>query len=156
MPVEDLPEWTTEMDVEILNVLSVFLVLTPAVIADNIDRSREAVARRLNALEAGGLVEKVDRGKYKITGKAVFMLWERVEVTEEGREEAAREDLIRAEEIQEELGMTEAEFQEAVMEEFGRLRGDRLGYWSDGELLEEAARNVGGEGEGGVKVWRYR
>lgn len=144
MPVEDLPEWTTEMDVEILNVLSVFLVLTPAVIADNIDRSREAVARRLNALEAGGLVEKVDRGKYKITGKAVFMLWESPGVSEEEREEAAREDALRREEIQEELGMTEAEFQEAVMEEFEKLREKRLRYWSDGELLEEAARNVEG------------
>ena len=138
MPVEDLPEWTTEMDIEILNVLSVFLVLTPAVIADNIDRSREAVSRRLNALEAGGLVEKVDRGKYKITGKAVFMLWEPSGVSEEDREEAARGDFVRGEEIQEEFGMTEA-----VMEEFETLRAERLRYWSDGELLEEAARNVG-------------
>lgn len=96
----------------------------------------------MNALEIGGLVEKVDRGKYKITGKAVFVLWERVEVYEEEREEAAREDALRREEIQEELGMTEAEFQDAVMEEFEKLREERLRYWSDGELLEEAARNL--------------
>lgn len=90
-------------------------------------RQRNAVARGLNALEADGLVEKVDRGKYKITGKAVFMLWEPTEVYEEDREEAAREDLLRRAEIREVLGMTEAEFQEAVMEEFGKPREERLG-----------------------------
>jgi len=92
--------------------------------------------------------EKVDRGNFTITGKAVFMLWESSGVSDEEREEAAREDFVRGEQIQEELGMTETEFHEAVMEEFGRLREGRLVYWSDGELLEEAARNVGAKVKG--------
>jgi DNA-binding transcriptional ArsR family regulator len=61
-------EWITEMDKEILRVLMLsHLTLTPAVIADNIDRSRAGVSHRLNALSAGGLVEKEGRGKYKIS-----------------------------------------------------------------------------------------
>lgn len=76
------------------------------------------------------------------------MLWEPTGVSEEEREVAAREDVLRREEIQEELGLTEEEFQAAVMEEFGRLRNYRLGYWSDGDLLEEAARNVEDREEG--------
>lgn len=61
-------EWITEMDKEILRVLMLsHLTLTPAVIADNIDRSRAGVSNRLNALSAGGLVEKEGRGKYKIS-----------------------------------------------------------------------------------------
>lgn len=142
MPVEDLPDWTTDMDVEILNVLSPMLVLTPAVIADNIGRSREAVSRRLNSLEAGGLVEKVERGKYQITGKAVFLLWEPVEITEDERNEAVMEDITRQKEIQNDLGMSEEEYQEAVLEEYERLREERLGYWSSDNLLDEAARIV--------------
>jgi DNA-binding transcriptional ArsR family regulator len=61
-------EWITETDREILSVLMKSnLTLTPAVIADNIDRSRAGVSRRLNALNAGGLVEKEARGKYSIS-----------------------------------------------------------------------------------------
>jgi uncharacterized membrane protein len=61
-------EWITETDRDILLVLMRSnLTLTPAVIADNIDRSRAGVSRRLNALNAGGLVEKESRGKYKIS-----------------------------------------------------------------------------------------
>jgi len=61
-------DWITETDREILRVLMVSnLTLTPAVIADNIDRSRAGVSRRLNALNAGGMVEKEGRGKYKIS-----------------------------------------------------------------------------------------
>lgn len=60
-------EWLTETDKEILGVMMSKLTLNPAIIAENIDRSRAGVSRRLNALNAGGLVEKVDRGKYKIT-----------------------------------------------------------------------------------------
>jgi len=62
-------EWMTEMDSEILHVLYTGLTLTPSVIADNLDRSRPAIAQRLNALQAGGLVEKTNRGKYKISKK---------------------------------------------------------------------------------------
>lgn len=62
-------DWMTKMDSEILHVLYTGLTLTPSVIADNLDRSRPAVAQRLNSLQAGGLVEKTERGKYKITKK---------------------------------------------------------------------------------------
>jgi predicted transcriptional regulator len=63
----DEPEWLTETDKGILSVLGGELILSPSIIAENIDRQRVTVSRRLNTLVAGGLVEKVDRGKYQIT-----------------------------------------------------------------------------------------
>lgn len=65
---EEEYDWVTETDHEILVVLLTSnLTLTPAVLADNINRSRAGVSRRLNALQAGGLVEKEGRGKYSIS-----------------------------------------------------------------------------------------
>ena len=62
-------DWMTPMDDAILELFhSSELVLTPAIIALNIDRSREEVNRRLTALEEHGLVERVERGKYRMTG----------------------------------------------------------------------------------------
>lgn len=61
------PDWFTQTDARIMMVLATGLTLTPSVIADNINSSRVTVSRRLNTLQAGGLVEKVDRGKYEIT-----------------------------------------------------------------------------------------
>jgi len=59
--------WMTPMDDEILELFhSATLVLTPAIIAYNIDRSREEVNRRLSSLGEYGLVERVERGKYRI------------------------------------------------------------------------------------------
>lgn len=61
-------EWMVPMDDEILELFhSAHLVLTPAIIAYNIDRSREEVNRRLTELRSHGLVERVERGKYRIT-----------------------------------------------------------------------------------------
>ena len=60
-------DWTTETDTEILTALAKNLVLSPTIIAENIDKSRVTVSRRLDSLRAGGLVEKVERGRYKIT-----------------------------------------------------------------------------------------
>jgi len=61
-------EWMVPMDDEILELFhSAHLVLTPAIIAYNIDRSREEVNRRLSELETRQLVERVERGKYRIT-----------------------------------------------------------------------------------------
>lgn len=61
-------DWMTPMDDTILNVFhNSELVLTPAIIAFNIDYSREEVNRRLSKLETHGLVEKVERGKYRMT-----------------------------------------------------------------------------------------
>jgi len=61
-------EWMVPMDDEILELFhSAHLVLTPAIIAYNIDHSREEVNRRLTSLRGRGLVDRVERGKYRIT-----------------------------------------------------------------------------------------
>ncbi|SFR97853.1 hypothetical protein SAMN05216559_1927 [Halomicrobium zhouii] len=61
-------DWMRPMDDAILELFhSSELVLTPAVVALNIDRSREAVNRRLTALADRDLVERVERGKYRLT-----------------------------------------------------------------------------------------
>ncbi|WP_174789844.1 MULTISPECIES: MarR family transcriptional regulator [Haloarcula] len=77
------PDWLTEMDKEIINVLGTNLTLTPSIIAENIDRSREGVGNRLNSLQAGGLVRKVDRGKYEITEEGLKYMTEWVDVDDE-------------------------------------------------------------------------
>ncbi|MFB6354091.1 MAG: helix-turn-helix domain-containing protein [Halobacteriales archaeon] len=61
-------DWMTPMDDEILELFhSTELVLTPAVIAHNLDYTRESVNRRLRSLQEHGLVERVERGKYRLT-----------------------------------------------------------------------------------------
>lgn len=66
----DPPDWLTELDRDILAILGeTLMVLTPSVIAKNIDRSRSSVSRRLNTLEVGDMVEKEERGHYKISSK---------------------------------------------------------------------------------------
>ncbi|WP_233710753.1 ArsR family transcriptional regulator [Natronococcus pandeyae] len=66
--VRSNPDWMTPMDDHVLQTLKTSeLVLTPSIIALNIDRSREAVSRRLTELSDRGFVERVDRGKYEIT-----------------------------------------------------------------------------------------
>jgi len=75
-------DWMTDMDEEILQILASELILSPSIISENIDRSRAGVSRRLNALEAGGLVEKLDRGKYKITYDGFELVSEPVEVSD--------------------------------------------------------------------------
>lgn len=62
-------EWMMPIDDAIIEVLySSGLVLTPAVISYNIDYSRDEVNRRLTKMESEGLVERVERGKYRLTG----------------------------------------------------------------------------------------
>jgi DNA-binding transcriptional ArsR family regulator len=64
----DPPDWITDLDREILALLgNTGVIMTPAVIAKNIERARSSISRRLNTLEAGGMVEKVERGHYKIS-----------------------------------------------------------------------------------------
>jgi DNA-binding Lrp family transcriptional regulator len=144
MPVDELPDWTTDMDIEILEALTPGLILTPAVIADNINRSREAVARRLNTLEAGGLVQKKGRGKYRITSDALWMLMEPVgvEFTEEDYDEMAQEIAEKERRIQEDLGMTVSEYQQEIVDEYRRLLSELEGYQSTDELIRKAADNV--------------
>lgn len=61
-------DWMTQLDDEILELLdSSELILSPSIIALNIDRSREGVADRLAILTDYGLIERVERGKYQIT-----------------------------------------------------------------------------------------
>lgn len=61
-------EWMTPMDDRIIELFhSSELVLTPAIIAYNIDYSRGEINRRLSELEGHDFVEKVERGKYRLT-----------------------------------------------------------------------------------------
>jgi len=78
---EDLspPDWLTELDREICVLLGHGFIFTPSLIAKNIDRPRSSVSRRLNTLEAGGIVEKVERGHYKLTEEGFARLLEKVE-----------------------------------------------------------------------------
>lgn len=56
------------LDERILEALdSSGLILSPAVISINIDKSRSAVNRRLSTLVEYGLVTRVQRGYYEIT-----------------------------------------------------------------------------------------
>ena len=62
------PEWMLPIDDAILELFhSSDLVLTPSIVAYNIDYSREEVNRRLAELEDRGYVERVERGKYRVT-----------------------------------------------------------------------------------------
>lgn len=61
-------DWMVPMDDEILTLFhGTDLVLTPAIVAYNLDHSREEVNRRLSALNERGLVDRVERGKYELT-----------------------------------------------------------------------------------------
>jgi predicted transcriptional regulator len=61
-------DWMTPMDDEILSVFhGTELILTPSIIAYNTGFSRKEVNRRLITLNEHGLVEKVERGKYRVT-----------------------------------------------------------------------------------------
>lgn len=63
-------EWMRTIDDAILEVLAMSgLILTPSVIAYNIDYCRDEVNRRLTVLEREGLVERVERGKYRLTSR---------------------------------------------------------------------------------------
>ncbi len=56
------------IDDRILEILSdTDIILSPAVIAINIDKSRDEVNRRLSELTDKGLVIRVKRGYYRIT-----------------------------------------------------------------------------------------
>lgn len=60
--------WMVPMDDDILELFhGTTLVLTPSIIAYNTGYSREEVNRRLRELADHGLVDRVERGKYRIT-----------------------------------------------------------------------------------------
>lgn len=82
-------EWMRPMDEQILELFhSHDLILTPAVIACNLDYSREAVNRRLAALTDHRLVERVAKGKYRRTALGEHYLQGQLDA-EPLREEAA-------------------------------------------------------------------
>lgn len=61
-------EWMVPMDDGILELFhSTDLVLTPSIISYNTGYSREEVNRRLRELAENRLMERVERGKYRIT-----------------------------------------------------------------------------------------
>lgn len=61
-------DWMNPVDDRILELFhDADIVLTPSIIAYNIDYSREEVNRRLNVLCEHGFVERVKRGKYRVT-----------------------------------------------------------------------------------------
>lgn len=62
-------EWMTPLDDRILEALNAGLVLSPSIIAYNIEKSREAVSRRLSELADRDLVNRIERGKYEITDR---------------------------------------------------------------------------------------
>lgn len=68
-------EWMVPMDEAILDVLYTSeLILTPAIIAYNTGHSREEVNRRLTKLASATLVERVERGKYRLTSRGESFL----------------------------------------------------------------------------------
>ncbi|WP_020221715.1 helix-turn-helix domain-containing protein [Halarchaeum acidiphilum] len=81
--------WMTALDDRILSLFhSSELVLTPAIIALNLDYSRSEVNRRLSKLADAGYVERVDRGKYQLTGQGSAYLRESSETAGGGPENA--------------------------------------------------------------------
>lgn len=57
------------IDDRILEVLESDLILSPTIIAENIDKSREEVGRRLSILSERDAVERIERGRYKISNR---------------------------------------------------------------------------------------
>jgi DNA-binding Lrp family transcriptional regulator len=136
MSENELPDWTTELDEEILNLLNTELILTPTVIAENIDRSRGAVARRLNTLEAGGLVKKLDRGKYQITVEGLEVLpgGYKISTPVEEVNDTIVKDIWEENQFRKKTGMTREEYFDAVSEEREKLIQSGEG----GDLWEKA------------------
>ena len=63
-------EWMNQTDDRVLELLAESdLILTPAVIAKNLDYTRNWVSRRIGKLGDVGLVEPVDSGYYRITDR---------------------------------------------------------------------------------------
>lgn len=138
MAEEELPDWTTDMDEEILEILNTEMTLTPGIIAENIDRSSGAVTRRLNALEAGGLVTKIGRGKYRITDEALRMFdggWTPT-LSEEQKEEARREEIEQRKKIRRDLGISKDRYLSEAREEYERLKSQQEG--DENELFSKA------------------
>lgn len=69
----------TKTDYRLLEGLAdadIFTVQTPSIMAYNLDVSRQHVSRRLNKLMEAGYVERVEKGKYRITSEGVSYITE--------------------------------------------------------------------------------
>lgn len=96
----------------------------------------------MNALEAGGLVAKMGRGKYRITDEALRMFeggWQPV-LSEEEREEARRKETEKRKEIREDLGISRDRYLSEVREEYERLKSQKEG--DKDELFSKAFETV--------------
>lgn len=144
MGQSDLPDWTTQMDQEILEVMTISWVLTPATISSVIDRSREGISRRLNTLEAGGLVDKKGRGQYQITDEALSMVkpkWGRFEPIDDLSVDQAQ-NFVLSIAIQNEFGVSKDEYLRQISEEEEKLREEGFEPESGNTLIEVATKNV--------------
>lgn len=128
MDDERKPDWLTEMDEEILEVMSTGLMLGPTAIAENIDRSREGVSNRLNSLQAGGLVEKIERGKYEITDEGYRIYVGAPEGLESpsdaARIGAYREDVEERRRVRRDLGVSLDEFHHQLTKEVRKIKSE--------------------------------
>lgn len=111
-------DWLTDMDLEILELMSLELIFSPSIIAENIGRSREGVSSRLNALQAGGLISKLERGKYRITSEGVNV-WHHFDKNEFKRR---RLEVLDRKSIKYKTGLSKDEYEQAVREEHERLQ----------------------------------
>ncbi len=82
----DTPDWFTGSDAQILFVLYTGLVLTPSIISENTEVTRQTVGKRLNTLQAAGFVKKLDRGKYQITKEGAFVVSADPQIYEEAND----------------------------------------------------------------------
>ncbi len=90
----DPPDWITDLDREICILLGHGLIFTPSLIAKNLDRPRSSVSRRLNTLEAGGIVEKVERGHYKLTDEGYARMTQKIKAEDWETEPSPPDDWV--------------------------------------------------------------
>ena len=63
-------DWMNQTDDRILELLDESdLILTPAVMARNLDYTRNWISRRVGKLESAGLIEPIDSGYYRISDR---------------------------------------------------------------------------------------
>ena len=151
-----LPEWTTDMDRDILVWMSNGYLHTPTTLADRTDRMPESISRRLNSLSAGGLVKKEGRGQYRITDKGL-KLWKQsrkpVEIPDSNEmepvsDERSKEEIIESAkkdyeldmQCREEYGIGIDEFRKLWSQERTRLLEN--GHVDSPETEELATENV--------------
>ncbi|MYL69174.1 winged helix-turn-helix domain-containing protein [Halorubrum distributum] len=78
-------EWMNQTDDRVLELLAESdLILTPAVIAKNLEYTRNWVSRRIGKLEDADLVEPVDSGYYRITDRGRAYLSGEIDADELG------------------------------------------------------------------------